>query len=397
VFRRALPPLAVLLAGFASDAFAQGAAVSTTIAPSIRFEGMGRASAAAWWGDDPDYWANPALLGYHRGLRYETGETQLVPELADDVWFRTKRFTLAGYGVGFAFAGRPFDEVGEVHLSYGTSEGTDESGNPLGTFESYEDIRSWGFGVSVASALESIWRLRGLDAPAVTRWADVAFGMNFKDIDVVLSPDFDGSGVGRGSTTAEDLGVFARVTPIDTFRPREDGSDAPSWLVRADAGFGWSVVNDGPPTITFGVADIEDPLTEETRTSFSARVALHPAAIDQSLEGANLGWLARSLSPLVSVGGAMQAHTQRAYSESDIDELGLEVTLGNVFWIRTGHIDDPDGGIDASTSGWGAGFNYAGVAGFRYDRSGMPQAFGEEPDRSAWSFYVDPIRAIAEF
>ncbi|MFQ5599657.1 MAG: hypothetical protein ACE5G2_03795 [Candidatus Krumholzibacteriia bacterium] len=58
-------------------------------------------------------WVNPALLEYHHGIRIEWGDTQLVPDLADDVCFESTRATLGGgksaspkdRGLGLEFGG----------------------------------------------------------------------------------------------------------------------------------------------------------------------------------------------------------------------------------------------------------------------------------------------------
>src|SRR5690349_1187658 len=59
------------------------------IDPSIRSAAMGGASTAVSWGIDPNYWANPSLLGYARGIRYEQGSTDY-----GFVEFRSRRTTL---------------------------------------------------------------------------------------------------------------------------------------------------------------------------------------------------------------------------------------------------------------------------------------------------------------
>jgi hypothetical protein len=284
------------------------------------------------------------------------------------------------------------------------SEGTDGSGNSLGSFESYEDIDSWGIGLSLGQAVESIWRLRGVEPPAITRFADVALGLNRKDVVVVLSPDFSGTGEVSGRATAGDRGVFARLTPYDTFRRRGgvDSSEPPVRL-RLDLGAGLSTLNHGPPRIDFGLGSGSEPLLEEKRTGLSGRVALHPAALDRALEGSRHGWLARSLGPLVSIGVVTENLTQRSESgpgtiaESDIDKTGWEVGLLNMVWLRRGHIDDPDGTVIGTTTGWGLGFELAGAIGFRHDRATVPQAEGlVRVHRKSWAVFIDPLRLVDE-
>jgi phage-related minor tail protein len=65
-----------------------------------------------------------------------------------------------------------------------------------------------------------------------------------------------------------------------------------------------------------------------------------------------------------------------------------------VAW-RGGQVSDRGGGVEGSTSGWGAGFAFEGAAGFRYDRATVPQASGlPRVKRKAWTFFVDPVRAV---
>jgi len=153
---KAAPLLLVLLssmAGMYDEAPAQISGVqSLLVGPSIRASGMGRSSAAVFWGGDADYWANPALLGYRDGLRFEHGKTRLVPDLADGVYFRSDRFTIARWGIGIA-ATAP---LGRNRLDYGESIATDDEGNVLGSFTSYEEYDDFGIGVSLARASESL-------------------------------------------------------------------------------------------------------------------------------------------------------------------------------------------------------------------------------------------------
>ena len=85
-----------------AHAQATSGAQVTFLDPSIGLAGMGRAGVAVFWDQDPEDWANPALLGSLRGIRYSYGRTQLVPDLAEDVYFTTQRIAV-GFGGGVSF------------------------------------------------------------------------------------------------------------------------------------------------------------------------------------------------------------------------------------------------------------------------------------------------------
>src|ERR1041384_8426019 len=106
--RNALLPFLLLLFGFfPSHATAQeSASQAVFLDPSIQDAGMGGAGASIFWRDEPNEWANPSLAGLYQGIRYSYGKTQLVPDLADDVFFKTHRIHVGGWGVGIAMAGK---------------------------------------------------------------------------------------------------------------------------------------------------------------------------------------------------------------------------------------------------------------------------------------------------
>ena len=140
-------------------------------------------------------------------------------------------------------------------------------------------------------------------------------------------------------------------------------------------------------------------MVEETRKGWSAHFALHPVDFDHELENAHLGWLARSVSPMMSFGVAWEDQTEHfpsgTGSPGESDKHGWEATLLNIVSFRGGHVSNPDGGVTGSTSGWGAGFAFEGAAGFRYDRATIPQTSGlTRLKRKAWSFFVDPVRVL---
>jgi hypothetical protein len=174
--------LAVLMGlGLASTAAAQGTGRSLDIQPGARQNGMGAAGVAL--ADDPTgaTWWNPAALGFVGRSAIELTYAQLVPTLADDVTYNYGTFVQPIEGWG-AFG------VGLVFLSYGTSEGTDPSGNPTGTFTSNEVSPAIYYGTQVLP--------------------DFSVGASIKYIRIQLAPS---NRQGVGSTFGLDLGALYRI------------------------------------------------------------------------------------------------------------------------------------------------------------------------------------------
>jgi hypothetical protein len=218
--RFAINALAVLFSiGLVAGAQAQGTGRSLDIQPGGRQNGMGAAGVAL--ADDPTgaTWWNPAALGIVGRSGLELTYAQLVPGLADDVNYNYLTFVhpLEGWG---AFG------VGVVFLSYGQSEGSDDAGNPTGTFGSNEFSPAISYGTQV--------------------FPDFSVGATLKWIRIQLAPS-DQSGV--GSTFGLDLAALYRIQP-------------------ARLNLGLNVQNLGP-SVAFLNEDKADPLGRNLKTGLS--------------------------------------------------------------------------------------------------------------------------------
>jgi hypothetical protein len=385
--------LALFLVALASPARAQGTARVLDLDPSIRSSGMGGASNAVFWGDDPNYWANPAMLGLFRGIRFDHGRTQLVPGLADDVFFVTNRTVIAGGGVGLLFAGGVPGGLGNLRLNYGRSEIVDPGGNVVGTLESFERIHATGWGVSAGTLLSStVWRDPEA-RPTLLRHADVAFGTAEKTALVALAPGAYG-GV-AGSRACRDWGALVRAG-----LPLANGAGG-GFPVRLDGSFGYSVINYNDVEFTFINEDAAVPPSRVYRRGGAARIAVDmPAAARAGLEDVRLGWLASGLDPLLAVGWASDYERIGAGDgpiDYDVRRWGLEITLANVLYLRHGHVEDRLGNIEGNTGGFGVNLPLGRLASFRWDRAHIPQARDADlphVKRAGYSLSVDPV-AIA--
>ena len=367
-----------------SPAAAQGSARSMDIDVSIRSAGMGGASNAVTWGGGLNHWGNPALLGAERGFRYEWGRTQLVPDLASDVIFESHVVKFSGGGLGFVMSGIPTGRG--VRLEYGLSEGTDPSGNPTGTFAAFEQVDSWGFGISAFETIESLAQLNGEGGGPLSRYVDIAFGMNFKEVELQLAPDFSG----RSTGTAHDWGATVRLTPVN-IRARHGTP------VRLDAVLGISELSANDDALVTFPGFPPFPVSRHRRGGAALRVSADPSGRRPS-DRSEWSWFEEGLSPMFSFGLASdRAKISAGPSEDPATSYetvgsGIEVAFANVLWGRAGHYIDREGDISGETWGWGLQLPLGRFAGIRYDGAQFPQATGlRNIVRHGASVWIDPF------
>lgn len=395
---RSSPALAVLvwLVWGTSSASGQASsgAQSTFLDPSVESAGMGGASVAVFWRDTPDDWANPAVLGLHRGIRYSYGNTQLVPDLADDVYFKSHRILLGGWGVGLNVSGKPIDSMGKLRLDYGLSEATDIDGNVIREFSSYEEIRTFGVGVSLLELASNIAEATGGSRWGVSRWLMVALGHSWKDIVVDLAPEdvtLDGR-AGRGETEEKDRGILVRVTPFDGIGARPPG-DAEGVRQRVELAGGFAQLNYDDSKISYIDEDQANSIVEDRRLGFSARWTLALPA-----RGA---WIWNFASPTLSAGLALQQ--SKYYDESvqvagTVNRSGEELVVANMLWLRHGYVDDKVGTVENDTWGLGVSLAYRNAIGARFDWAQVPQSkyLEQDVERRAVTAFLDPLRLWRE-
>ena len=366
---------------------------------SVRAEGMGGAGVATHWGGDPGAWANPGLLAYQDGVRYTKLESHLVPQLADDIWLRDERVTFGMGGFGLLLAREPVDGS---FLDMGRQEGTDDAGNPTGSFESWMKAEKIGVGVSLFQLLES---LSGKETPGVSKRFDVSAGYTHIEFEDMLAPDEvlqDGHG-GGGSGKAYSYGALARFTPLNTIGSTH--ASGPLGGVRISLAYGMSVLNNSDEMIEHVDALQADPFPTMHVKGWSAHVETgFPPDMRQNLESTGLGWLVDSLTPLISFGYADQTIEPGIIWDADADEYlyehdtrglsdenstGWELTIANVWSMRRGHRTAP-GQIDGDTEGSSLGFTIGGIGGVRWDKATVPQATGlGNVEREAFTVWVD--------
>jgi long-subunit fatty acid transport protein len=299
--------LIALIACSAGNAQAQSeaGAQSLLIAPGARADGMGRAFVAVA-GDANAVWWNPAGMAFARGRDAAFTYAQLVPDLADDVNFSYLSYVqhVEGWGgIGGSIG----------YLSYGKSEATDEEGNELGDFTSYEIAPTIAYGTEVVN--------------------NFAVGVALKLVRVDLAPAAvtQDQRAGRGTTFAADVGGLLKMPAIKT-------------------SFGAVVQNVGP-NIAYIDEDQSDPLGRNLRLGLA--YAPFENEVHRFLIAADAN---RFLLP----------HRTLAV---DVWNVGAEYEFNRLLALRVGYVSDPRGTIEDLTFGLGLGYR-----GFHFDYASAPQS-----------------------
>ncbi len=281
---------------------ATSGAQSLNITPGARADAMGRANVALS-NDATSNWWNPAALAGFNHRVFSLMHTQLVPDLADDVYYEY---------LGYAQHVEGWGGVGAslIFLTYGKSIATDEQGVEQGTFSSYELSPSISLGTQVA---------KGLSA-----------GITLKYVYVMLAPaqfTLD-KRAGTGDTFAADLGLLYDVSGLGI--PIKIGAN---------------LQNLGP-NISFIDEDQSDPIGRKLWLGVGIKPLdtgtfriLWETDMDKSLIYAD---------------------------ERPIWNTGLELGFSNYAAFRAGYIYDKDGEIRDPTFGFGIqvsslAFDYASV------------------------------------
>ena len=286
-------------------ASAQGTGRSLDIQPGGRQNGMGAAGVALPDDATGVTWWNPAGLGFVERAAVELTYAQLVPGLANDVSYNYGTWVqpMGGWGaLGFDM----------VFLSYGSSEGTDPSGNPTGTFNSNEFAPQLSYGTRILP--------------------DLAVGATLKYIRIQLAPN---NQHGVGSTFAVDVGGLYKI-PV------------------AHLSFGANLQNMGP-SVTFINEDEASPLSRNLKLG--------------------VGWEALQMKQF-ALTVATDYNQSLVTSEFRTYNAGFELRFADQLSGRVGYYYDPLGDIGnrpwrVPVNTYGLGINWHSLS---LDYASIPQA-----------------------
>jgi hypothetical protein len=317
---RSVIGLAVLIGvAWCSQALAVGeaAAPSLIISPSARAWGLGQSFVAVADDATAIYW-NPGGLAFLEGTSMTLTHSQLIPMLADDVYFET--FNVAHNIPDIGTLG-----LSAIYLTYGSWWETTTGGEEVAEHTSYE----FAFGGYYALKLSET----------------TALGIGLKVCHVFLAPATEATGFkeGAGTSFAADFGVLGR--PSDRIS------------------YGVAIQNVGP-NMSFIEKDDAAPLPRTLRGG----VAFKP-------------FVGEEYSTMVSIEaskaliGLDEIFSEGKFSEVRRDATlngGIELSFAGFVAARTGYIYDPDGKIKDFTFGFGVRVPVGG--GLTFDYASVPKA-----------------------
>ena len=331
-----LAVLAMALMMCATQAIAQmnAALLYLMIKPGARALGAGEAFVAT----ADDAWAtyyNPAGLGFQKGKKLGLSHTNWLPAFASDLYHEFFAYTWETEGWGnFGLSA--------IYMSYGQSVHTDEIGNVLGEFRSFDAA----LGLSYGSLLTD----------------KSSAGITMKILYSRLAPFGAGSerGKGIGTSYALDLGYLKKE------------------FLTKRLSLGVALQNVGP-TIAYIDADQADPLPQNLKLGFAFMVfqaeynSLKLSAdFNKSLVGLPKGDKGKRDPFYLSIFTAWadeDSNTFRREIDEVIVNIGAEYTYGSWVSLRVGFNRDTafGGGKIFFTAGAGLKYNI-----FQFDFAFMP-------------------------
>lgn len=313
------------------DAAAQVAgAQSLQIPPGARAEGGGRFFTAVA-NDAFAPWWNPAGLAFMRGFNAGLMHAQLVPGLADDVYFEYAGASTYLEGWGGVAATLTYLSYGE---SFATREGS--GGDPFATFSSFEISPSIAIGTPILPNL--------------------GVGMNLKLVHVNLAPGsvVEGGGDAKGTTFAADVGALYTTTS-----PKENLLGmGPANL---NFGLGVSVANMGP-NISLADKRDSDPLPRNLKIAATVGASAPESFSIQTGFAIEKSLIFEDIPDSVA--------TELSYFERNevLVSGGVEFGYNDLAFVRAGYLYDDPGEIKGMT--YGAGFY---LQKFGIDIASIPQ------------------------
>ena len=303
-------------------------------------------------------WRNPGFLAFDRKIRATGTETQLVPDLADDIWLRSMLVSAPlHFGVPITFA------AGYAKLELGTSTIVNDDDIETGTFESYDRT----FNMSASAQF----------------WGTLGAGITLEHVRSKLAPPIPELEIAGGDAEAISVSLGAAARRRFAFPLR--GSGASTLVVTPLAGV--SLLHWGDD-VAYNDEGLAEEMARHLHLAAGLRVAHEPRFVKRFLDPARItqfsiaGYIERTTLQVDNDNLVIEKRNRVTPSlplQSNADEeatmhYGCEITIYGLVSYRLGYIDFPAGDITDDTQGWGIGIEDVLPFDVRLDYASVPQA-----------------------
>lgn len=334
------------------------ACVFTMINPSTTDVSFGLDSGTAnIWNTNPlGVWSNPAKLGYHKGFAYGYSHN---PWFENSYLFDLNMFHQSSYisygwnGIGILLPAPSAKSSWGTVMSYGEQEHTDEFGNVLGTFESYDACSKFAAGINTLEFISNF--VNNESFCSLQCYGDISVGFNYDMIHSELVPEGTGVIIDSLSAIADahstSFGLLGRISPLNKL-------NALGGFCTLDITGGLYYLNHSKEEITYTYINDPDPLPWGIRSAFSGKIVFFDDFFD-------------------NVFSIYYSQDNAQYGERDefnpsVWGEGIEFAFLDIVYIRKGQYVDRAGEVVGNTTGFGINFNYKDIIQFQYNKVRFP-------------------------
>ena len=337
--------------------------IFTLINPSATDVAFGLKSGTAnIWNTSPlSVWSNPAKLGYHNGFAYGYSHDPWFENVFSDMYHQSSYISYGWNGIGILLPAPSAKSRWGTIMSFGELEWTDEFGNVIGTFESYDACSKFAFGINSLEFVSNF--ISNKNIRSLQCYGELSVGFNYDMTHSELIPEGTSFIPDSLSATADahssGIGLIGRISPLNEM-------NVLGGFCTLDITGGLYYLNHSKEKITY----INDPdfLPWGTYSAFSGKISIKKdILLSKNAQSGSANFTDNLFSFYYSQDNAQ--YGEKSDNNPSIWSYGYEVTLLDIFSIRNGHYKDEVGEVEGDTHGIGLNLNYRDIIQLQFNHN----------------------------
>jgi hypothetical protein len=325
--------LSLVICSFANGAVSQAGVLFLTISPSTVANGMGQTYSPLSYGDSFQNYFFPGYANEHYASLTNGFKNNWLPQFG----FSDLYYDIEAYQIGFPIDVPDFSNMFfslsyyDILLNMGSQPWTDETGDILGTVESWDKAQVLRFGVSWGEQWPRDW----LSQTTIS----AGWGLDFIRSNLATGVQVGSQVAHEGRATSWDWGLSATSRVLQS----SDGN------IGIDLGLQVSENFISNEEIYYADMAQADPLPRQARLTMACAAEWRWHTLP--LGRLHLAW-GKEVS-LLNEGGGYKSLPSTIFDVRETTNSGLELTLANTLTWRFGSFNDDPGHIDMNSWGWG--------------------------------------------